>query len=96
MGVLVSGTEIAMSADIVLVRRHLGVIPDAIELSRATLRTIRGNQLWAFGYNLAALPLAARGVAAPAHRRDRDVDVVAVRRLPQPAAAVVPTHRCFT
>lgn len=58
---LVSGTEIAMrSADIILVRRNLGVIPDAIELSRATLRTIRGgNLVWAFGYNIAAIPLAA-------------------------------------
>ncbi len=63
---VVSGTEIAMrSADIILVRRHLGVIPDAIELSRATLRTIRGNLLWAFGYNLAALPLAAAGLLNP-------------------------------
>lgn len=63
---VVTGTEIAMrSADIILVRRHLGVIPDAIELSRATLRTIRGNLLWAFGYNLAALPLAAAGLLNP-------------------------------
>ncbi|WP_035758715.1 heavy metal translocating P-type ATPase [Granulicoccus phenolivorans] len=63
---LVSGTEIAMrSADIILVRRNLGVIPDAIELSRATLRTIRGNLVWAFGYNIAAIPLAALGLLNP-------------------------------
>lgn len=54
---VVSGTDVAMkSADIILVRRSLDVIPDAIELSRRTLRTIRGNLLWAFGYNVAAIP----------------------------------------
>ena len=38
---------------------------DAIRLARATLRTIRGNLGWAFGYNLAALPLAAAGFLNP-------------------------------
>ena len=63
---VVSGTDIAMkSADIILVRRSLEVIPDAIELSRRTLRTIRGNLVWAFGYNVAAIPLAALGQLNP-------------------------------
>jgi len=63
---VVSGTDVAMkSADIILVRRSLDVIPDAIELSRRTLRTIRGNLLWAFGYNVAAIPLAALGHLNP-------------------------------
>ena len=63
---VVSGTDIAMkSADIILVRRSLEVIPDAIELSRRTLRTIRGNLVWAFGYNVAAIPLAASGRLSP-------------------------------
>jgi len=53
------------SADIILVRRSLDVIPDAIQLSRRTLRTIRGNLVWAFGYNVAAIPLAALGHLNP-------------------------------
>ncbi|MFR9730967.1 heavy metal translocating P-type ATPase [Saccharopolyspora sp. MS10] len=61
-----TGTDIAIdSADLILVRDDLLVAPDAIRLARATLRTIRGNLLWAFGYNLAALPLAALGLLNP-------------------------------
>ncbi|HSN11752.1 MAG TPA: heavy metal translocating P-type ATPase [Propionibacteriaceae bacterium] len=63
---MVSGTDVALkSADIILVRKSLDVIPDAIELSRRTLRTIRGNLIWAFGYNVAAIPLAATGQLNP-------------------------------
>jgi len=63
---MVSGTDVALkSADIILVRRSLDVIPDAIQLSRRTLRTIRGNLVWAFGYNVAAIPLAATGHLNP-------------------------------
>ena len=63
---MVSGTDVAMkSADIICVRENLHVVPDAITLSRATLRTIRGNLLWAFGYNTAAIPLAAAGLLNP-------------------------------
>ncbi|MEU6131460.1 heavy metal translocating P-type ATPase [Saccharopolyspora sp. NPDC047091] len=61
-----TGTDIAIdAADLILVRDDLTVAPDAIRLARATLRTIRGNLLWAFGYNLAALPLAALGLLNP-------------------------------
>jgi len=45
--------------------RPLDVIPNAIELSRGTLRTIRGNLVWAFGYNVAAIPLSATGHLNP-------------------------------
>ena len=61
-----SGTAVAMeTADITLVRGDVGGVADAIALSRATLRTIRQNLGWAFGYNIAAIPLAAFGVLNP-------------------------------
>lgn len=63
---LVSGTDIALkAADIILVREDLHVIPDAIAISRKTLRTIRTNLAWAFGYNIAAIPIAAAGFLNP-------------------------------
>jgi Cu+-exporting ATPase len=61
-----SGTDVAMdSADIVLVRADLDAVGDAIELSRETLRVIKQNLAWAFGYNAAALPLAMFGLLNP-------------------------------
>jgi P-type Cu+ transporter len=61
-----SGTDVAMSAaDLILLRDDLAVIPDAITLARATLATIRRNLTWAFGYNIAAIPLAAAGFLNP-------------------------------
>jgi Cu+-exporting ATPase len=63
---LVRGTDIAMkSADIILVRDDLRSVVDAILLSRRTLRTIRLNLVWAFGYNIAAIPIAACGLLNP-------------------------------
>ncbi|SDS54679.1 heavy metal translocating P-type ATPase [Microlunatus soli] len=63
---VLNGTDIALkSADVILVRRHLGVIADAIGLARKTLRTIQGNLVWAFAYNIAAIPLAAAGLLNP-------------------------------
>ena len=63
---MVSGSDIALkSADIILVRDDLAVIPDAIGLSRRTLRTIKTNLGWAFGYNIAAIPIAAAGLLNP-------------------------------
>jgi P-type Cu+ transporter len=60
------GSEIAAhAADIVLVRDDLGVVADAIVLSHRTLATIRGNLVWAFAYNTAAIPLAALGLLNP-------------------------------
>src|SRR5947207_2819819 len=61
-----TGTDAAIEAsDLTLVRGDLTVAVDAILLSRATLRTIRGNLFWAFAYNVAALPLAAAGLVTP-------------------------------
>lgn len=60
------GTDVALgAADIILVRDDLDVVPQALDLSRATLRTIRINMLWAFGYNVAAIPIAAAGLLNP-------------------------------
>ncbi|MEV4197745.1 heavy metal translocating P-type ATPase [Micromonospora globbae] len=61
-----TGTDVAIEAsDLTLVRGDLTVAADAIRLARRTLNTIRGNLFWAFGYNVAALPLAAAGLLNP-------------------------------
>jgi P-type Cu+ transporter len=61
-----TGTDVAIEAsDLTLVSGDLGAAVDAIRLSRATLRTIKQNLAWAFGYNVAAVPLAAVGLLNP-------------------------------
>ena len=61
-----AGTDVAVeAADLTLVRDDLRAAADAVRLSRATLRTIKTNLAWAFGYNLAAIPLAAAGLLNP-------------------------------
>jgi P-type Cu+ transporter len=61
-----SGTDVAIcAADVILLREDLRSVPDAIRLSRATFATIRNNLIWAFGYNVAAIPLAALGLLNP-------------------------------
>ena len=61
-----TGTDVAIEAsDLTLVSGDPRAAADAIRLSRATLRTIRRNLVWAFGYNVAALPLAAAGLLNP-------------------------------
>jgi P-type Cu+ transporter len=61
-----TGTDAAIEAsDLTLIRGDLLAVPDAIWLSRRTLATIKGNLVWAFGYNAAAIPLAALGLLNP-------------------------------
>jgi len=61
-----TGTDVAIEAsDLTLVRGDLRAAVDAIRLSRRTLATIKGNLFWAFGYNVAAIPLAAAGLLNP-------------------------------
>jgi len=61
-----TGTDVAIEAsDLTLVSGDLRAAGDAIRLSRATLRTIKQNLGWAFGYNVAAIPLAAAGLLNP-------------------------------
>ena len=60
-----TGTDVAMeTADVTLMRGDLRSVPQAIKLSHATMRNIHQNLGWAFGYNLALIPIAA-GVLAP-------------------------------
>jgi Cu+-exporting ATPase len=61
-----TGADVAIEAgDLTLVRGDLLAAGDAIALSRRTLRIIKGNLFWAFGYNAAAIPLAAFGLLNP-------------------------------
>jgi P-type Cu+ transporter len=61
-----TGTDVAIEAsDLTLVSGDLRAAVDAIRLSRSTLRTIKQNLAWAFGYNVAAIPLAAIGLLNP-------------------------------
>ena len=53
------------AADLILLRDDLAAVPEGIGLARATFTTIRRNISWAFGYNLAAIPLAAAGLLNP-------------------------------
>jgi len=60
------GTDVAIgAADIILVREDLGVVPQALGLATATMKTIRTNLIWAFAYNIAAIPIAAAGLLNP-------------------------------
>jgi heavy metal translocating P-type ATPase len=61
-----TGTDVAISAsDLILLTDDLTAVPTAIALARATRTTIRRNLAWAFGYNLAAVPVAAAGFLNP-------------------------------
>lgn len=67
LGIAVSdGTDSARAAaDLLLLGEDLATVPLAIELSRATVRVIRGNLWWAFGYNVVMLPLTVAGALNP-------------------------------
>jgi heavy metal translocating P-type ATPase len=61
-----TGTDVAMEAsDITLLHGDVAKLAEAILLSRATLRTIRQNLVWAFGYNTVAIPVAAAALLNP-------------------------------
>ncbi|MFB1048248.1 heavy metal translocating P-type ATPase [Streptomyces chrestomyceticus] len=61
-----SGTDAAIgAADVTVLREDLQAVPDAVRLARRTLGTIRANLVWAFGYNLVTVPLAAVGRLDP-------------------------------
>lgn len=61
-----TGTDVAIgAADVTLVRDDIEALADAVRLARRTLATIRGNLLWAFGYNVVTLPLAMVGLLNP-------------------------------
>jgi Cu+-exporting ATPase len=61
-----TGTDAAIEAgDITLIRGDLRTVPTALRLSSRTLRIIKQNLFWAFGYNVAAIPLAGLGLLNP-------------------------------
>ncbi|SCX61031.1 Cu+-exporting ATPase [Klenkia marina] len=61
-----TGTDVAIEAgDVTLVRADLAAAADAVRLARRTLSTIKVNLVWAFGYNVALIPLAALGYLNP-------------------------------
>ncbi|WP_413300247.1 heavy metal translocating P-type ATPase [Bacillus sp. 1P10SD] len=61
-----TGTDVAMeAADITLMRGDLNSIADAINMSKKTIRNIKQNLFWAFGYNTLGIPVAAIGFLAP-------------------------------
>jgi Cu+-exporting ATPase len=61
-----TGTDVAMeAADVTLMRGDLSCIPDAIFMSRITMRNIKQNLFWALGYNTLGIPIAAIGLLAP-------------------------------
>src|SRR5262249_54788534 len=67
LGIAVSrASDVAReAADMILLKSEIGAVPEALDLARATLRTIKQNLFWAFFYNAAGIPLAALGFMSP-------------------------------
>ncbi len=77
-----AGSDIAMeTADLTLVKGNLRSISTAIALSRATMRTIRQNLFWAFGYNTVLIPLAVASPAIPWLRESAPIFAAAAMAL---------------
>ncbi|AEH50169.1 heavy metal translocating P-type ATPase [Pseudothermotoga thermarum DSM 5069] len=63
---LATGTDITItSADVIIMRENLQNIPEFIKMSKKMFSTIKWNLIWAFGYNILALPIAAMGLLHP-------------------------------
>ena len=60
-----TGTEVAIEADITILGGDIQLVPKAIHASHKTIRNIKQNLFWAFGYNIAGIPIAAMGLLAP-------------------------------
>ncbi|OFV08673.1 heavy metal translocating P-type ATPase [Staphylococcus sp. HMSC13A10] len=61
-----TGTEVAIEAsDITILGGDLSLLPKTLSISQLTMRNIRQNLIWAFGYNIAGIPIAALGLLAP-------------------------------
>lgn len=61
-----TGTDVAIEvADVTLLRSDLRGVPQALQLAKRTMATIKGNLVWAFGYNVLMIPLAAMGKLNP-------------------------------
>jgi P-type E1-E2 ATPase len=61
-----TGTDVAIeAAGIVLMRADLMSVPESLRLARRTMRVIRQNLAWAFGYNIVCIPAAATGFLSP-------------------------------
>ena len=61
-----TGTEVAIeAADITILGGDLSLLPQTLNISQLTMRNIRQNLIWAFGYNIAGIPIAALGLLAP-------------------------------
>jgi len=77
-----TGAEVAMeSADLTLVRGSLRGVVEALRLSRATMRTIKQNLIWAFGYNAILIPLAIASPAIPLLRMNAPIHAAAAMAL---------------
>jgi Cu+-exporting ATPase len=64
---MATGTDVALeTAGIALMRGDPRLVPDALDVARATMWRIRGNLFWAFAYNIVGVPLAAAGYLSPA------------------------------